>query len=126
MDGHQAAQDRVSNPSLTFLRSLALAVADQNRLGEHLNASQLYEVADAADIAVPGLRGPDEEQGKRQIGTIMARLFKDTETVTVETYEVSRQETETRREGGGPYIAKTYTFRTTAQPAQDLVLSCID
>ena len=88
MDGHEAAQERVSNSALTFLRKLALAVADQRRLGEKLNASQLYELAEAAGVDVPGLREPDEEHGKRQIGSIMARVFKTGDRVVVDAFEV--------------------------------------
>ena len=81
MDGHQAAQDRVSNPALTFLRKLALAVADQDRLSETLIASVLYEIAEAGDVTVPGLKEPNEEHGKRQVGVVMARLFKTTNQI---------------------------------------------
>lgn len=125
MDGHQQAQERVSNPALTFLRNIAIAVADQDKLGQRLIASQLYEVADTAEIAIPGLREPDEEKGKRQIGIVMSRLFKATETVEADAYQVQRHETEQSREGGGTYVAKTYIItrqeavtRTGAQPAQ--------
>jgi hypothetical protein len=63
MDGHQAAQERVSNPALTFLRKLAFAVCEQDRIGESLSASALYEIADRADVDIPGLREPDEDRG---------------------------------------------------------------
>ncbi len=113
MDGHQAAQERVSNPDLTFLRKLALAVADQNLLGEWFNASALYGIADGAGIDIPGLRDPDEEKGKRVIGTVMARLFKTASMVVVDAYTVTRNEEETPRTGGGSYPAKKYIFERT-------------
>ena len=112
MDDHQAAQERVSNPALTFLRKLALAVADQDRLGESLIASELYQVADSAEVDIPGLREPDEDKGKRVIGSIMARLFKAADSLSLDGYTVSRQEAETERDdGGGTYTAKTYLFQ---------------
>jgi hypothetical protein len=111
MDGHQAAQERVSNPDLTFLRKLALAVADQNRLCESLNASALYEIADSVDVDIPRLREPDEDKGKRLIGSIMARLFKTAKSLTLDGFTVTRHEAETERhDGGGTYTAKTYQF----------------
>lgn len=111
MDGHQAAQERVSNPGLTFLRKLALAVAEQDRLSEELSASALYEIADSAEVDIPGLHEPDEGKGKRVIGTIMARLFKTTNSLTVDEFRVSRHEEEAERhDGGGTYTAKTYEF----------------
>lgn len=123
MDGHKAAQERASNPALTFLRRLALAVRDDNRTGERLIASQLYEIAEAAGIEIPGLREADEEQGKRHIGIILGRVFKTGSVVEVDGFTVTREEAETRRETGGNYVAKSYTFttqtRTGAQDAQD-------
>lgn len=111
MDGHQAAQERVSNPGLTFLRKLALAVAEQDRLSEELSASALYEIADSAEVDIPGLHEPDEDKGKRVIGSIMARLFKTTNSLTVDEFRVSRHEEEAERhDGGGTYTAKTYEF----------------
>jgi hypothetical protein len=112
MRGHQAAQERVSNPSLTFLRNLALAVAEQDQLNEQLSASELYKIAADNDVNVPGLHEPDEHKGKRVIGSIMARLFKTAETHAVDEFTVSRQEVEMERsDGGGKYPAKTYEFR---------------
>lgn len=115
MDGHQAAQERVSNPALTFLRKLALAVADQDRLSETLIASVLYEIAEAGDVTVPGLKEPNEEHGKRQVGVVMARLFKTTNEIELDGFRVTRHEIETPRDGGGSYIAKTYHFERLSQ-----------
>jgi hypothetical protein len=116
MDGHQDAQERVSNPALTFLRKLALAVADQNRLSESLTATELYEIADSAEVDIPGLREPDEDKGKRVIGSIMGRLFEVGDCLTVEGFTVTRLETTKEREdGGGTYIANTYQFEKAAQ-----------
>ena len=103
-------------PSLTFLRKLALAVADQDRLRELLIASALYEIADSAGVDIPGLREPDEDKGKRMIGSIMARLFKAADSLTVDEFTVTRHENETERhDGGGTYTAKTYQFERAAQ-----------
>jgi len=111
MDGHEAAQERVSDPALTFLRKLTLAVVDQGRAGEPLIASTLYEIADAAQVPVPGLREPDEDKGKRAIGMLMARLFKTTVTLELDGFRVTRRESEKfRGDGGGNYIAKEYLF----------------
>lgn len=117
MDGHQAAQERVSNADLTFLRKLALAVAEQGRLSEPLIASALYEIADDAQVKIPGLREPEEDKGKLLIGSIMARLFKTANnSISLEGFTVTRHEPETeRRDGGGTYRAKVYQFERTAQ-----------
>jgi hypothetical protein len=116
MDGHQAAQERVSNPALTFLRKLVLAVAEQGRLGESLTASALYEVTDSAEVDIPGLREPDEDKGKRLIGSILGRLFKANDRLVVDGFAVTRHETETERhDGGGTYTARTYQFERLAE-----------
>lgn len=113
MDGHGDAQERVSNPDLTFLRNIALAVADRNQLNESLSASALYDIATTSEpvIAIPGLREPNEDKGKLVIGSIMARLFKGTDTVPVDMFRVRRDELEIDRdEGRGKVKLKTYTF----------------
>lgn len=115
MEGHQDAQERVSNPSLTFLRNLALAVAEQDRLGESLIASELYEIALSAEVGIPGLFEPDQDKGKLLIGSIMGRLFKANDCLTLDGFTVTRDETETERHsGGGTYIAKLYQFKRGA------------
>lgn len=116
MDGHRAAQERVSNPDLTFLRNLALAVANQDRHREFLNASALYEIAEVSDVEIPRLREHDEDKGKLLIGSIMARLFKTVKSLTLDGFTVTRHEAETERhDGGGTYLAKTYRFEEAVQ-----------
>jgi hypothetical protein len=46
MDGHEAAQERVSNPTLPWARAVVLAVARENRLGASFIASELVELCD--------------------------------------------------------------------------------
>lgn len=111
MDGHRAAQERVSNPALTFLRKLALAVVCQGRAGEGLIASELFEITEAEGIDVPGLsEHPEEDRAKRQIGTVMARVFKDTGRVEVDGFVVERKVETKSRDTGGDFESKTYTF----------------
>jgi hypothetical protein len=117
--GHEAAQERVSNPALTFLRKLALAVVSQERAGEALIASELYEIADAASIDIPGLKGPDDDKGKRVIGSLMARLFKDLQTVEIDGLVVERKEETKSRAEGGDYTAKLYTVRAIPHNAHN-------
>lgn len=111
MDGHQAAQERVCNPDLTFVRNLALAVAEHGGLGKSLKAADLYGISQRAGVEVPGLGAPDEEKGRQAIGTIMRRVFKASPVITVEGYGVTRWETESgRSDGGGAYPGKEYVF----------------
>jgi hypothetical protein len=113
MDGHHAAQERVSNPDLTFHRNLALAVADCDALNKSLIASELYEISYCAGVDIPGLRVTDEGKGRLAIGTIMRRLFEDSMVVTVEGSNVTRWETGSERDGG-TYAAKPFIFERVA------------
>jgi hypothetical protein len=115
MGGHREEQVRVSNPDLTFLRNIALAVAENKRLKDWLSASTLYAIAVGAEIDIPGLQKPDEEAGRKLIGMVMARIFKAGDTATVDAFTVIRQETETERTGGrgGSFTMKMYEFDKT-------------
>ncbi len=85
-------------------------------LGESLIASELYEIANSADVDIPGLREPDEDKGKLLIGSIMGQLFKTGDCLTLDEFTVARDKTETERHfGGGTYIAKLYQFKRGAQ-----------
>lgn len=113
MDGHQQAQERVSNPALVWLRSVVLAVNEAGELNRALTATELYGLCEAGDIAVPGLRpGADEDKGKKVIGSIMAKLFRDGDAIEVDGFEVGREERYVARESGsdgGNFKSKTYT-----------------
>lgn len=88
------------------------------RTGESLTASQLYEIAESASVEIPGLHEPSPEKGMRQIGTVMARVFKDLQTVNLDGFTVERKETPALRKEGGTYLSKTYTVTKSAQAAQ--------
>jgi hypothetical protein len=114
MDGHLSAQERVSTPALTFLRLIALEVERKGLLGQALIASQIYELAVDADVAVPGLSKDDErneEKARLLIGTKLAAVFKEGAQVELDGFTIARSQTVQDREGGkGLYMVKTYTF----------------
>ena len=113
MDVHQQAQERVSNPALVWLRSVVLAVNESGGLDCPLTATDLFGLCDSADIAVPGLRpDADESKGKKIIGTIMAKLFRERDTLEVDGFAVKREERYMSRDDasdGGSFKSKTYT-----------------
>jgi hypothetical protein len=119
MDGHVAAQERVSNPALTFLRRLAFEAERVDNLDTPLLASQLFELAEAADIEVPGLREQDQHDGdkaKKIIGIKLAPIFKDTQIVELDGFTVTRTASSRERDDdGGDYVVKTYTFAKCPQ-----------
>jgi len=113
MEGHRGAQERVSNPGLTFVRKLCLALEADDSLETPLIASQLNEIAEKAGIDVPGLRVADEDRARRVIGSIMAKVFNKGDTVELDGFRVVREESTRDREdttAGGSYRVKSYVF----------------
>jgi len=115
MEGHQEAQERVSNPALVWLRSLTLAIDQTGQLNREFTATEIHSLCESADIAIPGLRdGADEDKAKRVVGTVMAKLFRDSDTLHVDGYQVVREERYVARDNinaGGGFKSKTYTVR---------------
>ena len=109
MDGHQAAQERTSNPALSFMRALALAVAADNRLGNSLTASELVEICDSHTIEIPG-KPTDEDRAKRQIGSLYKQVFRDGDSVGVDGFTVTRSEKPYRKPSGDMDTTNAYTF----------------
>ena len=111
MDGHPAAQERASNPALSWLRSVALAVEAEGQLGESLIASAWVELCDIHGLDIPGLKDPtDEDRARKQVGMLMRRLFQITDTVELDGFKVSRGHSSVDRTAGGAIEIKTYTF----------------
>ncbi|MHB8524482.1 MAG: BT4734/BF3469 family protein [Limisphaerales bacterium] len=98
MDGHVEAQERTSNPGLSWLRAVALAVAAENRLGVPLIASELVEVCELHAVEVPG-KPSDEDRAKQQVGSLCKRVFRDSDIVTVDGFTVTRGRKEYRKPG---------------------------
>ena len=116
MDGHQQAQERVSNPALIWLRRVVLAINEAVEVNQALTATDLYGLCDTVGIEIPGLRqGSDEKQGPKVIGTLMAKLFRDCDALDVDGFVVVRQQRNIARANscdGGDFTSKTYTVKT--------------
>ena len=115
MDGHQQAQERVSNPQLIWLRQLVLTISQTGETNRDLIATDLQRICESADITIPGLRAEaDEDRAKRVIGTIMAKLFGERNELEVDGFTVSRSEKLVSRENtlvGGSFQSKVYEVR---------------
>lgn len=110
MDGHQSAQERASNPGLSWLRSVALALERDTRLGESMMAGELAEVCDQHCVDIPG-DPKNEDESKKQIGRIFSRIFKEASQVEIDGFTVSREITQRSRLEGGSIEQKSYKFQ---------------
>lgn len=120
MDGHRESQQRVSNPDMGFLRSLAIALELSEGLGRVQQASDLAQTCLGEGIEIPGLsRHFDADEYTLQIGRVMKRLFRKSEIVEVDGFRVRRGSEDTKRQDNqGYYPTKTYTFeRIGAKPS---------
>ena len=84
LDGHRETQTRMATPALTWLRDVALAVARSGKTGEWLRTYQILEVAEAADLEIPGVQPDTDLDDKdarskvlRVIGKKMRGCFRD-------------------------------------------------
>jgi hypothetical protein len=121
MDGHVPAQERVSNPALTFLRRIALEVERVGLLATPLIASRIVQLANDADVPVPGLKPADvydEDRAKKVLGTKMASLFRNQEKIELDGFIITRHEATQSRPGGGDFTLKAYTFTRITPAAQ--------
>jgi hypothetical protein len=109
MDGHQAAQERTSNPGLTWLRAVALVVSAENRLGSLLTASELVELCDNHAVEIPG-KPADPDNAKRLIGSLFRQIFLASDTVEVDGFKIVRGKKEYRKRSGDLDTANAYTF----------------
>lgn len=118
MDGHAEAQARVSNPALTWLRLVVLAIVGEQRMGEELSASAIAELCAEHELDLPGKQTDDDTARHKQVGTLMKRAFGDSADVRLDGYRIERREAEKYSEQECRFrTAKTYTVSIeTAQP----------
>jgi hypothetical protein len=91
MEGHSGAVERMTNPSLTWLRAMMLLVLKHKRGGEELSAAALSTIAEEEGIGIPGvIQGADDQKRLLQIGIVMKRCFGDGDSVLIDAYEVRR------------------------------------
>ncbi|MDB4341863.1 hypothetical protein OAA59_01480 [bacterium] len=119
LDGHRTAQERASNPALNWLRSVALAVKAENQQDEELTASTIVELCQNHGLDIPGLKNlTDDDQAKMRVGTVMSNLFRNTNPIKVEEFEVTRSsKTEYSESQRRELTVKTYHFAYRAYRA---------
>jgi hypothetical protein len=64
----------VSNPSLTWLRTLALALEHEGKMGVALIASEIVQTCELHGVEIPGLKDANEEVARRRVGCTHAPI----------------------------------------------------
>lgn len=117
MDGHESAQERVSNPALSWLRAVALAVEAENRLGLPLIASELVEVCESHAVGIPG-DPADEDRAKRQVGKLCKQLFRDGDALDLDGFTITRTRKEYHKPSGDLDFTNAYNFAKACRTTQ--------
>ena len=112
MDGHESAQERVSNPALSWIRSVALAVQQDKRLGELFTASGIVELCEQHNLDIPG-KPTDEDKANRAVGITMKRIFTEGSRIVMESLEIARTFKEYRKPSGDLDTRPAYVFTAT-------------
>jgi hypothetical protein len=112
MDGHDSAKKRATQPSLNWLRQLAIALEAHGSLGEELSASEIVEFCCENDIELPVMGAiDDEDKARKRVGITLKGVFSKGDLVSVEQYQVRKREwDEYRDDKYDTYLAKGYTF----------------
>ena len=115
LDGHQSAQERVSNPAKTWLRLVALKVHSDGRDGEEISASAIADVCAEHDIELPRLTDESDEARRKRVGCLLSQCFgKNGVTVAVDNFTVEKRTGEKYNEERQGFVpVKSYVFTTT-------------
>ena len=117
LDGHQDAQARACSPQLNWVRSIGLAVLDDNRNGEEFSASELFYYGEGNGIPLPSYRGGGVDAGCKLIGGIMRPVFKESDRATIDRLVVTRTDP-LESKGHGLKPTKKYAFTLSPQAPQ--------
>ena len=93
MDGHEEAKERVSNPSLTFFRNLAVKLEAADRLNEQLTATNIAEFCAEKTVDLPGLSEKcktDPKERRTHVGRIMKAVLEDGDERIWEGFRIVR------------------------------------
>jgi hypothetical protein len=91
IDGHVEEILRVSNPALSWLRSVAIAVEKEKRLEEGLLATEIVDICQGRGVELPGVKVfIDPDQMSMCAGRLLNRIFHDTEKVSIDRYKIRR------------------------------------
>jgi hypothetical protein len=112
LDGHTEEILRVSDPALTWLRQIGIAVENDDRLDEALSASDIVDVCQAHSIDFPNKTSTtDLKELAMLAGRLLGRVFSshaDNDALTIDRYEVTHEERALIRPSDGMEYRKHY------------------
>ena len=111
MDGHQEAQERTGSAGLTWLRSVALAVKSDGKLGTPYSTGHLVEFSAEHGIAIPGAND-DPKSTARIVGSHLAKAFgtATNQSITIDGMAVRREEETYQKDERSKERRKVYLF----------------
>ena len=128
MQGHPEAKLRMTNPALTGLRDIALAVDHAGRLEEPMRAHHILDIlADTPGAETPGVDVDSDLEDKdtrdkalRAIGRLLGKCFRDQDEVEIDAFLVERSQT---KDFSGRDV-KEYTFISTLKKFSNVMYLC--
>jgi hypothetical protein len=91
LDGHAEIQKRTSNPFEAILRSVAIQLKSEDRLGDLFNASELVDIVEGDTPNT--ISGKDDAQKAQAFGRQIATLYRKAgkDVIHVEEFTISRE-----------------------------------
>ena len=77
LDGHQLIQQRVANPAMQWLRTLAHAIIAMDCQGKSFTAMEVVGICEEEGIDIPGAGKNSQEKLHLSIGQVFKKLFKE-------------------------------------------------
>ena len=108
----RGSKKQAANPNLSFLRVVAIKLNEQNKLNQAISATDIADLCLEQDIEIPGLPADNQtvEEGRKQIGRMMGRLFGEATELDFDEFRVVKQEERGTTIAGHTQTLNRYTF----------------
>jgi hypothetical protein len=120
LDGHTEEILRMSDPSLSWVRKLAIALAKDDRLDEALSASEITDLCLATGMLVSNSKlGINHEHHTMLVGRVLGHFFRKTETLSIDRFVVRRITNQVKRQSTDQlYAQHLYRFEEKTSNTQ--------
>jgi len=117
LDGHNAIQDQVSNPNMTWFREVCIAAERDDKLGVKLLAHNIVELCENEGIEYPNKRKYiDDKAAYKYVGVVMGKLFNKEGSLVIDSYQITKLEGEIYNENAGRHLmSKFYEINSVTQ-----------